>query len=259
MKIVVTVKVASTLDGSARLQGDRVDPASMEWDLNEWDRFAVEAALQLKEASEDGEVVVVSVGGDETEDGLLTALAMGADRAIQVNVEDEAQNLDAISTARVIAKAIEAEAPDLILCGTQSSDGASAATGTALAALLDLPCVAVVRSIEHASGELTVVRELEGGLLEKIMLSVPALLTVQTGVNEPRYANLRGIRQAASKPREQITIGELGLDRDELSAGSAQLVSLTLPPAGDGAQILEGDGVSVASQIAQIIKSKLGS
>ncbi len=258
MKIVVPIKVAGSPDESAKIQGNEVDPSSLEWDVNEWDRFAIEAALQLKEA-EDGEVVVLSIGGDEIEDGLLTALAMGADRGIQVNVEDEGLKLDAITTAKVIAKAIESEAPDLILCGTQTSDGLSAGTGTALAALLDLAHVAVVNSIEFAGGELTVARELEGGLLEKIKLSTPALLAVQSGINEPRYANLRGIRQAGSKPRDETTIEGLGLDEDALAATSAKLVSLATPPETGGAQILEGDGASVASQIAQIIKSKVGS
>lgn len=258
MKIVVPIKVAGSPDESAKILDNEVDQSSLEWDVNEWDRFAIEAALELKEA-EEGEVVVLSIGGDEIEDGLLTALAMGADRAIQVNVEDEGQKLDAITTAKVIAKAIESESPDLILCGTQTSDGLSAGTGTALAALLDLPHVAVVSSIEYAGGELTVARELEGGLLEKISLSTPALLAVQSGINEPRYANLRGIRQAGSKPREETTIEDLGLDESELAAGSAQLVALATPPETGSAQILEGDGASVAAQIAQIIKTKVGS
>lgn len=264
MKIVVPIKVAGSPDESARIQNNEVDESSLEWDVNEWDRFAIEAALELTEAEaegdgEAGEVLVLSIGGEEIEDGLLTALAMGAHRAIQINVENETQTLDAISTARVIAKAIESESPDLILCGTQTSDGVSGGTGTALAALLDLPRAAVVNDIAYAGGELTVTRELEGGLLEKVKLSTPALLTVQTGINEPRYANLRGIRQAASKPRDETTIEDLGLDAEELAAGSAKQVSLAPPPASEGAQIFEGDGASVASQIAQIIKSKVGS
>jgi electron transfer flavoprotein beta subunit len=258
MKIVVTIKVAASLDETAKLQNGEVDASLFDWDVNEWDRFAVEAALELSEAN-DGEVVVLSIGGDEVEDGLLTALAMGADRAIQIGVEDEASSLDAIATAKVIAKAIESESPDLVLCGTQSSDGASAATGTALAALMGLPRIAVVRSIEYNDGELTVRRELEGGLLEQVRLSAPALLTVQTGINEPRYATLRGVRMAASKPREEMTLTDYGLDLDELAAASAKQVALASPPETEGAQILEGDAASVASQIAQIIKSKVGS
>ena len=259
MKIVVPLKVAGSLDDSAKIIGTTVDESSIEWDVNEWDRFAVEAALALSDAEGDSEVLVVSVGGEEVEDGLLTALAMGADRAIQIGVEDEGQSLDAITTAKVIAKAIAEESPDLILCGTQTSDGASAGVGTALAALLDMPRVAVVTSIEYAGGELTVRRELEGGLLEKVQLATPALLTVQTGINEPRYANLRGIRAAASKPRDELTIEDLGLDADALAAGSARVTALAVPPESEGAQILEGDGAAVASQIAQIIKSKVGS
>jgi electron transfer flavoprotein beta subunit len=258
MRIVVPMKVASSPDESARIQNNQVDQSALDWDVNEWDRFAIEAALEISEA-EEGEVVVLSIGGDEIEDGLLTALAMGADRAIQVNVEDEGQKFDAISAARVIARAIESESPDLILCGTQTSDGLSAGTGTALAALLDLPHVAVVSSIEYTGGELTVARELEGGLLETVRLTTPALLTVQSGINEPRYANLRGIRQAGSKPRDEKTVEELGLDEGELAAGSARLVSIATPPDTGGAQILEGDGASIATQIAQIIKSKVGS
>lgn len=257
MKIVVPIKVAASLDESAKLRDGDVDPSSLDWDLNEWDRFAVEAAIDIRDA-EEGEVVVVSVGGNEVEDGLLTALAMGADRGIQIEVEDEQRTLDAITVARVIAKAIESESPDLILCGTQSSDSGSAATGTALAALMALPRVAVVRSINHAGGELTVCRELEGGLLELVKVSLPALLTVQTGINEPRYATLRGIRQAASKPRAVLSLGDLGIDADELARASAKQVLLTPPPANGGAQILDGDAASVASQIATIIKSKVG-
>jgi electron transfer flavoprotein beta subunit len=257
MKIVVPIKVAGSLDETAKLQNGEVDVSSLEFDVNEWDRFAVEAALELRDANE-GEVVVISVGGDEVEDGLLTALAMGADRGIQVEVEDEAKKLDAITVAKVIAKAIESEPADLVLCGTQSSDGASAATGTALAALLDLPRVAVVRSIDYAGGELTVRRELEGGLLEQVKVSTPALLTVQTGINEPRYATLRGIRQAGSKPRDEKSLDDLGLDEDTLAGESAQQVALSSPPESEGAEILEGDAASIAAQIASIIKKKVG-
>jgi electron transfer flavoprotein beta subunit len=258
MKIVVPIKVAGSPDDSAKIQNNEVDESSLEWDVNEWDRFAIEAALEIAEA-EEGEVLVISIGGDEIEDGLLTALAMGAHRAIQINVEDETHILDAVSTAKVIAKAIESESPDLILCGTQTSDGVSGGTGTALAALMDIPRATVVKHIDYAGGQLTVTRELEGGLLEKVKLSTPALLTVQTGINEPRYANLRGIRQAASKPRDETTIEDLGLDADALAASSAKQVSLAPPPKSEGAQIFEGDGASVASQIAQIIKAKVGS
>jgi len=257
MKIVVPIKVAGSLDESAKLRDGEVDHASLDWDVNEWDRFAVEAALSLRDENE-GEVIVISVGGEEIEDGLLTALAMGADRGIQIHVEHEAKTLDAITVAKVLATALKPESPDLILAGTQSSDGASAATGTALAAFLDIPRVAVVRSMDFSGGQLTVRRELEGGLLEQVKLPTPALLTVQTGINEPRYATLRGIRQAASKPRAEMTLEDLGLDPAELAGASAKQVDLAAPPESGSAQILDGDAAAVAVQIAAIIKAKVG-
>jgi electron transfer flavoprotein beta subunit len=127
-----------------------------------------------------------------------------------------------------------------------------------LAALMGVARVAVVRSIDYADGELTVRRELEGGLLEQVKVSTPALLTVQTGINEPRYATLRGIRQAAAKPRDEKTLEDLGLDEAALTGESAHHVALAAPPESEGAQILEGDAAAIASQIASIIKSKVG-
>lgn len=255
MKIIVAVKQAAALDEDARLeQGRGVDPGDLEWDVNEWDTFAVEAALQLREAADDGEVVVVSVGGDEVGDGLLTCLAMGADRAVHVEADEDAA-LDAIGVARALAAVLADEAPDLVLCGVQSSDGATGAVGVALAAALDLPRVAVVRQIEVEGGSATVHRELEGGLVEVVRVGLPALLTVQTGINEPRYANLRGIRQAKEKPRRTVALADL-----ELPGGgspASERVALAAPPATTGAELLDGSTDAIAERIAEIIKRKV--
>lgn len=259
MKIFVPIKNAATFDDELKLADGAVDTDSLEWEVNEWDLCALEAALQLNEAEGDGEVVVLSVGGEEVGEGLLTCLAMGAHRAVHIPVDD-ASRLDALAVARLLARAIEPEAPDLVLCGVQSSDGATAATGTALAAALKLPRVAVVRTIEHEDGAFTVRRELEGGLVELLRLRAPALLTVQTGINEPRYATLRGIRQAKEKPRTSISPGELGFDDDALLAGAgSRRTGLADPPEGRGAEMLDGDSTALASQIAAIIKAKVGS
>lgn len=259
MKIVVPVKNAAALDEEAKLDHGTVDADSLEWEVNEWDLCALEAALGLSEAEGEGEVIVFSVGGEEVGEGLLTCLAMGADRAIHIEVGEE-PSLDALGVARLLARAIEPESPDLILCGVQSSDGATAATGTALAALLSLPRVAVVRTIEHAGGALTVRRELEGGLIERLRVRAPALLTVQTGINEPRYATLRGIRQAKEKPRTTVTPAQLGLDDEALLAGAAsRLTGLSHPPQGGGAEMLDGDAGAIAAQIAAIVRTKVGS
>lgn len=257
MKIVVAVKQAASLEESAKLTDGQVDRASLDWDLNEWDLFAVEEAIALRDAH-GGEVIVVTVGGDEVGEGLLTCLAMGADRAIHVDVADDGGSLDAIGVARLLAHAIEPESPDLILCGVQSSDYASAATGAALAGLLGVPRVAVVRAIDaDGDGSFTVSRELEGGVIERLRVHSPVLLTVQTGINEPRYASLRGIRQAKDRPRVKLTVAELGVDPATLA--SSRHAGHDHPPVKEGATMLDGDSRELAAQIATIIKAKVGS
>jgi electron transfer flavoprotein beta subunit len=262
VKIVVPVKQVATLDEDFELRDDNrgVDPDFLEWDLNEWDTFSLEAALQIKEAAGDGEVVAVTVGDGEAEDGLLACLAKGADRAVRV-WDDDLRDADLMAVARILAAAVEREQPDLVLCGVQSSDAVNGATGVALASFLGLPRVAVVKKIDydHAGKTATVERELEGGLIEVLRVRTPALLTVQTGINEPRYANLRAIKQAKEKPMEEVSPDDLGLGSDDVAAASAsQVTEMAPPPKGEGAEILEGDAASVAERIAAIIKEKVG-
>jgi electron transfer flavoprotein beta subunit len=199
-------------------------------EINEWDTFAVEAALEAGD-----EVVVLGVGDDD--EALMTALAMGADRAVHVKTSED---LDALATARLLAPIVSDEAPDLVLCGANGS------TGVALAALAGLNRVAVVKGFTIEDGFATCERELEGGLIERLRISLPALITVQTGINEPRYATLRGIRQASSKPMAVI--------EPESIEPAARVLSLDRPPKASQAQMLDGD---VAEQIAIIIKGKV--
>ncbi len=161
MKILVPVKQVASLDEDFALGDDgSVAADELEWQLNEWDGFSLEAALQLNEG-EDREVVVVTVGDEQAEEGLLACMAKGADRAIRV-WDESLQGADALAVAGVLAAVARAEQPELILCGVQSSDAAGAATGIALAGLLDLAHVAVVTEIERDGERLTVQRELRG-------------------------------------------------------------------------------------------------
>jgi electron transfer flavoprotein beta subunit len=250
MKIVVAVKQVATPDEDFDLSGDgrSIEEDALEWDLNEWDTFAMEAALELRDDAGEGEVVAVTVGNDEAREGLLTVLAMGADRAVHLRSDEL---LDPLAIARLLAPVVREEAPDLVLCGVQSSDAVNGATGVALAGLLNLPRVAVVKKIDVDGGTATVERELEGGLVERVRVALPALLTVQTGINEPRYATLRGIRQASAKPMDVR-------EAPEVEAGS-RLVSLSAPPKGEGADMLDGGAGEIAQRIAAIIKSKVAS
>jgi electron transfer flavoprotein beta subunit len=260
MKVVVPVKRVALLDDEFELldNGAGVDPDGLEWDLNEWDSFSLEAAVQIREASGDGEVVAVTVGDEEAEEGLLSALAKGADRGIRV-WDDSLDDADPLAVARVLAAVIGPESPDLVLCGVQSSDAVNSATGIALAGYLDLPHVAVVKKIELDGGAATVERELEGGLVEVLRIGLPSLLTIQTGINEPRYATLRAIKQARDKPLAVMSLSEVGLDADALAAANgSHRRRLTHPRKGEGAAILDGSTAEVAARIAELVKERVG-
>jgi electron transfer flavoprotein beta subunit len=255
MKILVPVKHAARLDGEPAFDGAAaVDPDALEWQLNEWDAFSLEAAQELAEDAEGSEVVVVTVGDEEAEESLMACLAKGADRAVRV-WDPALAGADALAIASVLAALARKESPDLILAGVQSSDAANATTGVALAGLLDLPRVAVVKEIARDGDGLTVARELEGGAAEVVRVALPALLTIQTGINEPRYATLRAIKMARSKPMKELGLGELGLDAGAVAAAAgSRTLALTAPERGEGASMLNGSAAEIAARIAEIVR-----
>ncbi|HEX4467306.1 MAG TPA: electron transfer flavoprotein subunit beta/FixA family protein [Solirubrobacteraceae bacterium] len=260
MKILVPVKVVASLDEDFALKDATTIPReALEWQLNEWDSFSLEAALQLSEgAEEDCEVVAVTVGGEQAEQGLRSCLAKGADRAIRV-WDDSLEGADALAVAFVLAAVARAEQPQLVLSGVQSSDAVESATGIALAGLLDLAHVAVVTSIELVGDRLRVARELEGGVVELLSVSLPCLLTVQTGINEPRYATLRAIKHASAKPLAVSDLGELGLDAESVGAhAGSRTLHLSEPVKAGGATMLDGGPPEVAARIATIIREAMG-
>lgn len=260
VKIVVPVKQVAVIDDEVELNeaGTGIDLDSVDSTLNEWDTFSVEAALQLRDASGGGEVITVTVGDARASEGLLTCLAMGADRAVRVWDDDLGQT-DALGTARILVPVVEREDPDLILCGVQSSDWRSGATGAALAGLTGRPHVAVVTKIELDDTVLTVERELEGGLIEVVRIAPPALLTVQTGLNQPRYANFRARKLARQKQMETLSLGQLSIDQMAVQAIAGSRVS-TLAPAESGSQaeMIVGDAHVVAERIVAVLKEKIG-
>ena len=253
MKIVVCVKQVAVLGDEVEFTGDArdVDPDYLDFALNEWDSYATEEALRIREGlgGDGDEVVVVSVGDEQVEDAMRRCLAMGADRAIRV---DYARSADPITVARLLAPVAERESPDLVFCGVQSSDGVQAATGTALAELLGLPRVAVVTRVEWdpSAGRAAVRRELEGGLLDLTEVDTPALLTIQTGINQPRYANLRAIKQAEQKEIEVVSPAEPG-------EPAYRVRRMFAPPKGEGAEILGGGPADIARRIREIVEERL--
>jgi electron transfer flavoprotein beta subunit len=257
MKVLVPVKQVATLGADFVLEGTAPPPADG-WELNEWDAFSLEAAVRLNEGSEEGEVLVVTVAAENAEEALLACLAKGADRAVRI-WDPVLEAADPLAVAAVLAAFAANEAPDLILCGAQSSDAANAATGVALAGLLDLARVAVVDAIERRGDRLTVHRELEGGVLEVLRVSLPALLTVQTQINDPRRATLREIKQARAKPLATLGLSALGLDREgvRVAAGS-RTVALTEPDRGEGARMFDGAPGEIAARIAELLQGGAG-
>jgi electron transfer flavoprotein beta subunit len=244
VKIVVAVKQVADLDD---LDGEPVRKR-----INEWDLFALQAALDL-----DGEVVAVTVGDEGTDEVLLQCLARGAQRAVRI--DDAGLPADPLVAARLVAAFAEREAPDLILCGTQSSDAANGAVPAAVAGLLDMARVAVVRGLRLAGERMELDRELEGGLVEQVSVALPAVVSVQTGINQPRQPNLRALKRADKTPREELSPEDLGLDPAELeSAAGARTRGLVRPGAGESrATMLDGNAAEVAERIWEIIGAQV--
>jgi len=263
MKILVAVKQVASLDEDFEIRGDGrgIEPDFLIRDLNEWDDFSLEEAVKIKEsAAEPVEVVVVSVGSDEVDESLRKCLAKGADRAVRVwdaAIEDS----DSIAIARVLAAVAKREKPHMLFAGVQSSDQAFASTGIAAAALLDWPHAAVVSSLNYAPGAKSAIfrRELEGGLLQEVEIQCPAVLTIQLGINTPRYASLRGIKQAAAKPIEVLSLADIALGAADVGeAGSSSRVRRMYVPDKGRAQLIDGDPARQAARLAEIIREFKG-
>ena len=263
MKILVAVKQVAALDEDFQIRDDGrdVDPDFFIRDLNEWDDFSLEEAVKIREAAaEPVEVAVVSVGTDEVDESLRKCLAKGADRAIRV-WDSAIEGSDSIAIARVLAAAAKREAPDMLFAGVQSSDQSFASTGIAAAALLGWPHAAVVSNLTYTPGAKSAVfrRELEGGLLQEVEIQCPAVLTIQLGINTPRYASLRSIKQAASKPIEVLSLADVALSEADVGeTGSSSRVRRMYVPDKGRAQLIEGDAAQQAARLAEIIREFKG-
>ena len=264
MKILVAVKQVAALDEDfvIRSDGKDVDPDFLVRDLNEWDDYSLEEAMKIKEGSSTPvEVVALCVGPDDADEALRKCLAKGADRAIRV-WDDALEGSDSIAIARIIAAVAKREAPDMLFAGVQSSDHAFASTGIATAALLDWPHAAVVANLTYTPGAKTASfrRELEGGVLHEMQIECPAVLTIQLGINTPRYASLRSIKQAAAKPIETLSLEYLGMGASDVGEnGSLSRVRRMYIPEKGRAEMIEGGVAEQAAKLARIIKDRAGS
>ncbi|AXG05943.1 electron transfer flavoprotein beta subunit/FixA family protein [Haloplanus rubicundus] len=256
MKVLVTVKEVAEVADDFEIEGLSIPETYLEYDLNEWDDYAVEAAVRIAEdRDEDVEVVAVTIGPERSEETVRMALAKGVDRAVRVwdDALAEADVLDPTTTARVLAAVAEAEDPDLVLSGVQAADTGFGATGVALADLLDMGWAAVVNDLELTDGEASVRRELEGGVEELTTVDLPAVLTIQTGINEPRYASLRGIRQAQRKELAVHTLADLDLDPG-LVDDDLTLAGMSKPESESDATVFEGSAEETAAELETVLQ-----
>lgn len=244
MKIVVPVKrvVDAYVKVRVKSDGSGVDTDNTKMSMNPFDEIAVEEAVRLKEAGTATEIIAVSVGPQKAQEQLRTALAMGADRAILV--ESDLTDLQPLVIARLLAAVCEREQPDLVLMGKQAIDDDSNQVGQMLAALRDLPQGTFISRLEPGAGHVVVTREVDAGL-ERLRLSLPAVVTVDLRLNEPRYPKLPNIMKAKKVPIETATPAELGVD----TASTLKTLKVEEPPVRKG-------GIKVASVADLVDKLK---
>ncbi len=247
MKIIVCVKQVPDTETRIRIAGDAkgIEEADVNWIVSPYDEYAIEEALRLKE-KHGGEVVVVSLGPDRAQSAIRSALAMGADAGVHLK-DPLFEPLDTAATSRALAAAIRTLAPfDLVLTGQQGVGGDNSQVPGMLAELLDLPQVTVAVKLEVQDGKASVEREIEGAH-ETWETPLPAVVSAQKGLNEPRYASLKGIMAAKKKPIQATDAAALGLGAEQL-ANQVELVALELPPPRPAVTMVEAEDAAAKSR-----------
>lgn len=250
MKIIVAIKQVPQRDSRLRIDSASkwIDESDLTFEINEPDAYALEEALQLKEKHQ-GEVVAICLGPARAASTIREALAKGADRAIHVEEENPAA-LDTLAVAKLLAAAIRAESPDLILTGLQSDDLGYGQTGVVLAELLGLPHATIIMQVEVNDGQLRVKRELEDGWFQHVSMPLPAVLTIQSGINRLRYATLMGIKKAKTKEIKTLQPADLG----GVAEPVAPLLGILLPEKTKMTQMLDGDAKAAAAALVEKLK-----
>jgi len=260
MEILVCVKrVPDTAENEIEInsEGNDIERDDLVYSVNEWDNYAVEEAIQIVDKV-GGSVTVVTVGDEESEEVLRREMAMGAENGLLLT-DDAFENSDGRGIATILSAAVKKGNYDLILTGAQADDGA-AEVGGMLAAMLDYPYASLVNTIEVQDGKLKVGREVEGGNQDMYEVEMPCVLSIQTGINEPRYVGIRGIRKVASVEIPEQGASDLGVDAS--SAGEAgkkvKRVDYFIPEMGEGAEMLEGSTEEIIEKLIEYLKAKGG-
>jgi electron transfer flavoprotein beta subunit len=261
MEILVCVKrVPDSAENEIEVKADGSDIKrdDLVYSVNEWDNYAVEEAIQIVDRV-GGSVTVVSIGNEEAEEVVRREMAMGANQGLLL-VDPAFEGSDGLGLATILKAAVAKGSYDLVLTGAQADDGA-AQVGGMLAAMLDWPYASLVNKIEVQEGKtLRIGREVEGGNQEINEIEMPCVLSIQTGINEPRYVGIRGIRKVASVEIPVLNAAALGVEAAAVGKAGAkvQRADYFVPPAGAGAEILQGSADEIAAKLIDLLKSKGG-
>ncbi len=254
MKIMVCLKQVPHQDARLDVDADGtwIKEDNIKFEINSYDTYALEEALRVKDAGE-ADVLVVSIGPDRVTQALRTALGMGADRAVHVK-DPEVDGSDTLGLAKILAAIAKEESPDLVFMGLMSDDGNFAAVPPMLAELVGMSHTTAAVKVERSNGTWRVDREIEGGAHEVPELKVPSVVAVQTGINQVRYASLKGIMAAKKKPFDVKTVADLGLaGQVGASAAKMKVEQISAPVKGGGAEILSGS----TDEIAKVLVGKI--
>ncbi|MFC4556618.1 electron transfer flavoprotein subunit beta/FixA family protein [Virgibacillus kekensis] len=253
MNIYVLLKKTFDTEEKIVVSNGRIEDDGAEYIINPYDEYAVEEAINQRDAH-GGEVTVVTVGDEESEKQLRTALAMGADKAVLINTEEDVEDGDQYTTAKILEAYFEDKEPDLILAGNVAIDQASGQVGPRLAERLGIPYVTTITALEIDGDTVKIDKDVEGDV-EKVETSLPVLVTCQQGLNEPRYPSLPGIMKAKKKPLEELEIDDLDLEEDEVEA-KTKTVDIFLPPEKEAGRVLEGELDDQVKELVSLLKNE---
>jgi len=250
MKIIVAIKQVPARDSQLKIasSGKWIEEDGLSYEINEPDAYALEAGLQLKE-KHGGEVVALCAAPERASQTIREALAKGADRAI--HIEEDMSGYDPLAAGKMLAAAVKAESPDLVLTGLQSDDLGYGQTGVILAELLGVPHATLIMEVEKTDGGLRVKRELEDGWFEHVDLPLPALLTIQSGISRLRYATLMGIKKAKTKEVKRLSAADLGAAAGQ---GSISIERIYMPERAKQTQLFDGPAKQAAAQLVEKLR-----
>lgn len=247
MNIYVLLKKTFDTEDKIVISDGQIEDDSAEFIINPYDEYAVEEAIVQRD-KHGGNVTVITIGDEDSEKQLRTALAMGADDAVLINTEDDLEEGDQFTTVKILEKFFDGKEVDLILAGNVAIDEASGQVGPRLAERLNIPFVTTIVDLEIDGRTAKIDKDIEGDV-EKIEVSLPVLVTCQQGLNEPRYTSLPGIMKAKKKPLEELEIDDLDLDEEDVEA-KTETIDIFLPPEKQAGRVLEGD---VADQVKELV------